>query len=116
MSGLRPWRDQYSDFCSKVRLRGAFEEVLTKAACRHYLISYSEDGLIPRDEMLAFLAQQGDVTCFEFDSVRFRSNQSSLDRVLNEYVFWVDRAGSGRMTVRALDSASRADPQTLFAA
>jgi adenine-specific DNA-methyltransferase len=116
VSGLRPWRDQYSDFCSKVRIRGAFEDVLLRADCPHFLISYSEDGLLPRDEMLAFLAKHGDVTCFEFDSVRFRSNQSSLARVLKEYVFWVDRAGSGRITIRQLDPAGQPDQPTLFAA
>jgi adenine-specific DNA-methyltransferase len=116
VSGLRPWRDQYSDFCSKVRIRSAFDEILLQADCPHYLISYSEDGLLARDEMAAFLAQHGNVTCFEFDSVRFRSNQSLLDRVLKEYVFWVDRAGAGRINIRALPPIGRPEQPALFAA
>jgi adenine-specific DNA-methyltransferase len=116
VSGLRPWRDQYSDFCSKVRIRGAFEQIFLGAQCPQYLISYSEDGLLERDEMAAFLAQHGDVTCFEFESVRFRSNQSPLSRVLKEYVFSLDRAGSGRISVRELPAISNRDELTLFAA
>ena len=116
VSGLRPWRDQYSDFCSKVRVRSAFEAILLKADCPHYLISYSEDGLLARDEMAAFFAQHGDITCFEFDSVRFRSNQSPLERVFKEYVFWLDRAGNGRINVRALPPAGRPQELALFTA
>jgi adenine-specific DNA-methyltransferase len=29
-SGLRPWRDQYSNFCSKVKIRGSFDKILTQ--------------------------------------------------------------------------------------
>lgn len=116
VSGLRPWRDQYSDFCSKVRIRSAFEQILLGADCPLYLISYSEDGLLPRDDMAEFLAQHGDVTCYEFDSVRFRSNQSPLARVLKEYAFRLDRAGSGRIEVRTLSPAGLGDQPTLFVA
>lgn len=109
VSGLRPWRDQYSDFCSKVRIRTAFEQIFLQADCPHYLVSYSEDGLLGRDELAMFLAQHGDVTVFEFDSVRFRSNQSPLSRSLKEYVFWLDRAGSGRISIRPLLALARGD-------
>ena len=31
VSGLRPWRDQYSDFCSKVKIRDAFRAIFSVA-------------------------------------------------------------------------------------
>ena len=46
VSGLRPWRDQYSDFCSKVRIRDAFSKIILGMNCPKFLISYSEDGLL----------------------------------------------------------------------
>lgn len=115
VSGLRPWRDQYSDFCSKVRIRSAFEQVILQADCPNFLVSYSEDGLLGRDEMATFLAQHGDVTVFEFDSVRFRSNQSPLSRSLKEYVFSLDRAGTGRISVRPLPALARASDASIAA-
>jgi adenine-specific DNA-methyltransferase len=113
VSGLRPWRDQYSDFCSKLRIHEAFRQILN-SDCPNYLVSYSEDGLLERDDMAALLALQGDVTCFEFDSVRFRSNQSKLGRMLKEFAFWLDKSGSGKIRVRLLQSANQ--QQSFFAA
>jgi adenine-specific DNA-methyltransferase len=91
-SGLRPWRDQYSDFCSKVRLRGAFSKVIEDVDSPKVLISYSEDGLLQRDEMLDFLAPFGHVTCHQIAFPRFRSNQSELPQFLTEYAFLLDRS------------------------
>lgn len=116
VSGLRPWRDQYSDFCSKLRIRSAFERILLNADCPQYLISYSEDGLLGRDAMAEFLAEHGEVVCFEFESRRFRSNQSPLARSLKEYVFHLDRAGvTGRVSVASLPSLAPELPPSLFA-
>jgi adenine-specific DNA-methyltransferase len=43
ISGLRPWRDQYSDFCSKIKIRDAFTKIIEQMNCNRFLISYSED-------------------------------------------------------------------------
>jgi adenine-specific DNA-methyltransferase len=92
VSGLRPWRDQYSDFCSKLRLWDAFTQVIETIDCTKVLISYSEDGLIPRDDMLDFLAGFGHVSCERISFPRFRSNQSDLPQSLTEFVFVIDRS------------------------
>lgn len=72
--GLRDWYDQYSTFCSKRRARESFLEVLKRLEVPHVLISYSEDGLVPPDEMLELLRGLGSTQRFEFASKRFRSN------------------------------------------
>lgn len=91
-SGLRPWRDQYSNFCSKVRIRESFTRVITGMRCPRFLISYSEDGLLSRTDMLDFLANFGSVACHELEVPRFRSNQSPLGRYVTEYVFDLRRS------------------------
>lgn len=100
VSGLRPWRDQYSDFCSKVKLWDAFEQVIRSVDSSKILISYSEDGLIPRDDMLDFLAEFGHVVCEQISFPRFRSNQSDLPQLLTEYAFVIDRSRAPDITVR----------------
>lgn len=72
--GLRDWYDQYSDFCSKRKVREAFLEVLKRLEVPHVLISYSEDALIPPDEMIALLDDLGVTKRYEFANKRFRSN------------------------------------------
>jgi adenine-specific DNA-methyltransferase len=92
VSGLRPWRDQYSDFCSKVRIRDAFSKIIRGMNCPQFLISYSEDGLLSREEMLKLLAQFGDAQLLEFAVPRFRSNNSPLGRTMCEYLFTLKRS------------------------
>jgi adenine-specific DNA-methyltransferase len=89
VSGLRPWRDQYSDFCSKVKIRSAFEKILTGTNCNKFLISYSEDGLLKRHELEEFFSKFGKVEISSFMNKRFRSNDSGLDPFLREYLILV---------------------------
>ncbi len=98
-SGLRPWRDQYSDFCSKVRLWDAFAEVIEGVDAPKVLISYSEDGLIARDDMLDFLSDFGHVACRQISFPRFRSNQSDLPQLLTEFAILIDREQAPGITV-----------------
>lgn len=88
-SGLRPWRDQYSNFCTKTKIRGSFEKILTEMNCSEFLISYSEDGLLKIKELSSFLSQFGKVKTTTIQNKRFRSNQSSLGNTLTEYLIQV---------------------------
>jgi adenine-specific DNA-methyltransferase len=92
VSGLRPWRDQYSDFCSKIKIRAAFKAIVTEMKCSKFLISYSEDGLLSRQEMIDFLAPFGKVSLQIYDVPRFRSNDSPLGRRMSEYLFTLERS------------------------
>lgn len=87
ISGLRPWRDQYSDFCSKVKIRQAFTDIIQQMNCPQFLISYSEDGLLSKEEVISLLEQFGTVELKEFPHQRFRSNNSVLSSTVTEYLF-----------------------------
>jgi adenine-specific DNA-methyltransferase len=108
LSGLRPWRDQYSDFCSKVRIRNAFSEIINGMNCKKFLISYSEDGLLSRDEMLKLLGQFGETKLFEYAVPRFRSNTSPLGRTMTEYLFTLTRAAVTTSASSCLPQRSQA--------
>lgn len=85
-SGLRDWWDQHSKFCTKTGIRSSFEKVITSMNCQKFLISYSEDGLLSIDELVELFSRYGRVSyqCVEYS--RFRSNNSSLSKDLNEYM------------------------------
>lgn len=85
-SGLRPWRDQYSNFCSKVRIRSAFDKIITSINCKQILISYSEDGLLSINELIEFLSQYGEVSYETISHERFRSNNSKLPKYIKEFL------------------------------
>jgi adenine-specific DNA-methyltransferase len=85
-SGLRPWRDQYSNFCSKVKIRDSFDKIITTINCQDFLISYSEDGLIPISDLISFLSNYGTVSKKNIEYKRFKSNNSKKGSTLNEYL------------------------------
>lgn len=85
-SGLRPWRDQYSNFCTKTRIRDSFRKIFSQMRCPHFLISYSEDGLLTLAELEDLAAEFGEVEVVKFTHKRFRSNNSPLHSSLTEYL------------------------------
>lgn len=90
-SGLRPWRDQYSNFCSKVKIHDSFDKILTTIKCKDILISYSEDGLISIGDLISFLSSYGDVTKKNIKYKRFKSNKSKKEATLNEFLIYLKR-------------------------
>ncbi len=90
-SGLRPWRDQYSNFCTRTRIQESFGQIFDSMKCENFLISYSEDGLLSIDELLDLFNKYGTVEVKEFKHKRFRSNNSNLDPMITEYIFHIHK-------------------------
>lgn len=89
-SGLRPWRDQYSNFCSKVNVRDSFREIFSTMNCSKFLISYSEDGLLSLDELVELFEEFGKVSVRTIPHKRFKSNNSKLKKILSEYLITLE--------------------------
>lgn len=86
VSGLRPWRDQYSVFCTRTRIQDAFRRLISNADCPVFLISYSSDGLLKDEELADLFESLGDFSLDRRVFPRFKSNQSSLGSHLTEYL------------------------------
>lgn len=91
VSGLRPWRDQYSNFCTKTKIRDSFRKIFNNMECPQFLISYSEDGLLSVEDFLDLLTPFGKVSIDDFEHKRFKSNQSNLGLSLTEYLILLER-------------------------
>lgn len=90
-SGLRPWRDQYSNFCSKIKIRDSFTKIITGVRTKHFFISYSEDGLLTLQQITEFLQEFGFVHVHTIEYKRFKSNNSSKTRNIKEYLIHLQR-------------------------
>ena len=86
VSGSRPWRDQYSNFCTKTKIRDSFKKVFIDMNCKNFIISYSQDGLLSLNEITDFLRNFGYVSVDIVKQKRFKSNQSRLHSELDEYL------------------------------
>jgi len=90
-SGLRPWRDEYSDFCSKVKIRDAFKKIFSEMKCQHFLISYSSDGLLSKKQLVELFSQFGKVSIREFSHKRFKSRNEEAKEYVTEYIFYLEK-------------------------
>ncbi len=58
-TGLIPDDDLRSDWCRRSRVAGALDRVLDACDARHILLSYNDEGLLPREEIEATLRERG---------------------------------------------------------
>ena len=89
VSGLRPWRDQYSNFCTKTKIRDSFRRIFQCMDCPQYLISYSEDGLLSLEDLTALTQEVGTTEVMTLANKRFKSNDSRLGAQITEYLLHV---------------------------
>lgn len=90
-SGLRDWWDQHSKLCTKTQGLQSFEQILSDMHCNRFLISYSEDGLFPLEQLKECFSKYGTVKIQFIDYNRFRSNDSKLPPKLKEYLISIER-------------------------
>jgi adenine-specific DNA-methyltransferase len=88
--GLRPWMDQASDFCYRRSAGEAFRRTLKQLEADHVFISYSEDGQVRHDELMAILDEFGRVKLHEQPHVRYRSNNRVKDGAVLERLYHVE--------------------------
>lgn len=73
-TGLRPWQEKSSDYCYKTKAPQALDDLVSKLKCRHFFLSYNEDGQIPHEVIMAILSKAGRVRTFEAPYRRYKSS------------------------------------------
>lgn len=86
VSGLRPWRDQYSDFCTKTKGLEAFSKIISSINCPIILISYSDEGLFSIELLVKNFSPFGRVCVYEKDYKRFKSHAEDEKEGVREYL------------------------------
>lgn len=97
VTGLRPWRDKASDFCYKTRALNALTRLVLGITARQILLSYSNEGHVPREDLIDALGDAGRVTVHEVKSIgRYRPNAgaSAKARSVDEYLIRVEPVAS----------------------
>jgi adenine-specific DNA-methyltransferase len=92
-AGIRKdWINTRSDYCYRDRALAAFEDLIESVRSRNMLISYSTEGMIPFESMIAACARRGKVSLVTNEYVKYRGGRQSLYRLNNniEFVIVVD--------------------------
>ncbi|MGN0371228.1 MAG: DNA adenine methylase [Enterocloster sp.] len=79
-TGLRNWQEKSSDYCFRRKAPGALEDLLDKARCRYFVLSYNDESQIPHSRVMEILSRRGQVTVCETPYKRYKSNVAENDR------------------------------------
>lgn len=122
-AAIRPdWRERRSPFNQRRGSADAMRRLLASIDVRHVLISYSTDGLIPVERLLADAGEHGELSiyCRSYKRYRTSPTRPSPRRHNVEFVLRIDRdqptcSGQGaraldRITTAAAEAASTAPP------
>ena len=102
VTGLRPWRDKASDYCYKTRALAALKRLILGTSARQILLSYSNEGHVPREQLINGLSEAGTVSPHEIKTIgRYRPNaQASANAdTVDEFVIEVLPIQSARPSV-----------------
>jgi len=90
-TGLIPWENKKSRYCSKIKCTPALEELIMKAKCNYIIMSYNSEGIIPHDEIVRILSTKGKVVEYKKTYRRFKSNRKGRRKsALKEFLFFVN--------------------------
>ncbi|SIQ53642.1 adenine-specific DNA-methyltransferase [Alkalispirochaeta americana] len=91
VSGIPPdWNR--SDYNSRRRVAGAFEELLRSLRTRFILVSFNSEGFLSREDILGVLQELGSVDLFETPYAVFRGSRNLRSRPgrVKEFLFLLD--------------------------
>jgi len=110
VTGLRPWKDRASDFCYKTRALDALTRLVLGTTARQILLSYSNEGHVPREQLINALSEAGRVVVHDLKSIgRYRPNAraSANADTVDEYVIEVQPIEFERAVHRSGSSSVR---------
>lgn len=92
--GIRPWREQASEFCYKVRAAKAIERLVSELPARRIFLSYSTEGHVPIKSLSESLAGIGEVSVHSLQNIgRYRPNKAASRAASNvgELLFCIEK-------------------------
>ena len=75
-TGLRDYKKQKSEYCSKRTVRNAFEDLILNAKARYIFLSYNNEGLLSLDDVKEIMSQKGKYGFFTQGYNRFKADKN----------------------------------------
>jgi adenine-specific DNA-methyltransferase len=92
-TGLRDYRKQKSNYCSRNQVKKSFEELILNAKAKYIFLSYNNEGLMTLDDIKEIMGKRGKYGYFTKEYARFKADKSenrefSANKTL-EYLHYV---------------------------
>ena len=84
-TGLLHDQDKRSDWSRLARCEAAFEELVASAHCKHIVLSYNAEGIIPEDSIARVLKRYGRASTYRKYRRRYRRYRSDADGAHRTY-------------------------------
>ncbi|MBP5438954.1 MAG: Dam family site-specific DNA-(adenine-N6)-methyltransferase [Treponema sp.] len=93
VTGMRPYANQKSVFCSKHEVNDAFEQLIRNADFTHIVLSYSSAGLMNADFIEKTLKDNGIASTYTLQKIPYRKYKSKIydESGVCEYLFYIQK-------------------------
>ena len=82
--GQRDYKDKKSKYCARMEASRALADLVKNAHVRYIILSYNNEGIIPREDILSILQSKGQVTEYTQSYRRFRTERDNEHRHYKE--------------------------------
>lgn len=79
-TGQRDYSDKKSNYCQKIKATKALKDLISRAQFKYIVLSYNNEGIIPRDDILDILSSVGKVEEYIENYRRFRTEKDNDKR------------------------------------
>lgn len=83
-TGLRDYEHQKSRYSYKNKSKDAFRELILNLKTKYIVVSYSNEGIITKEEMVSILKQRGSVKQYDLEYKRFRTERNHSKRIYRD--------------------------------
>lgn len=89
-TGLRDYKEQKSEYCSKSSVKKAFADLIQNAKCKYIFLSYNNEGLLSLDDIREIMSKKGKYGFFTQQYNRFKADSKREYSANNttEYLHW----------------------------
>ncbi len=80
ITGMRNYDNQKSNFCNKEKALNDLELILKSNNYKYILLSYNNEGIMPKEDILQIMQRYGSVKIEEYNYLRFKSNNNGKNK------------------------------------
>ena len=101
VTGMRPYANQKSVFCSKHEVNDAFEQLIRTADFTHIVLSYSSAGLMNADFIEKTLKDNGIASTYSLQKIPYRKYKSKIynESGVCEYLFYIQKKAQNNIYI-----------------
>ena len=79
-----------SIFCSKPKVKDAFENLINNIKCNYLIISYNNEGILSEKDLKNILLKKGEVKLYKIKYNKFKAQKKVLIKYTTEYIWFVN--------------------------